>query len=171
MSTGASRSTRRNTMPLSIGAGRRVILTFWPVCRPTPEALTSDLRVRCRSIDKCLWKLQFYARDGRGAPARMGAPPAPSVRLFAQERGNVVLIHSRLLQRLDSGSTVASNYRRRIELVVIDRAGQVVGPRLLRHHELRLGLPRSRWSPQAGRHHGNAQVLGKRVVIDAAVND
>src|SRR5687768_5043700 len=96
---------------------------------------------------KCLWKLQFYARDGRGAPARRRAPPAPSVRLFAQERGNVVLIHPRLLQRLDSGSTVASNYRRRIELVVIDRAGQVVGSRLLRHHELRLGLPRRRRSP------------------------
>ena len=38
MSTGCRRSVRRNTMPVSGAAGRRVIRTFLPVCRPTPVA-------------------------------------------------------------------------------------------------------------------------------------
>ena len=50
MSTGDGRSTRRNTMPLSGGAGRSVSSTFWPLCRPTPTARVSDFRVRCCSI-------------------------------------------------------------------------------------------------------------------------
>ena len=40
IATGCGRSTRRNTMPVSGCAGRRVMTTFLPVCRPTPVALT-----------------------------------------------------------------------------------------------------------------------------------
>src|SRR5512134_362912 len=54
MSTGEARSMRRNTMPVSGGAGRRVMRTFWPVWRPTPEALINVFRVRCRSIAACI---------------------------------------------------------------------------------------------------------------------
>ena len=50
ISTGADRSTRRNTMPVSGAAGRSVSSTRWPLCRPTPTALVRDLRVRCASI-------------------------------------------------------------------------------------------------------------------------
>jgi len=44
------RSRRRNTMPVSGCAGRRLMRTFWPVCSPTPVALTSDFRVLWRSM-------------------------------------------------------------------------------------------------------------------------
>ena len=33
-------------MPVSIGAGRITMTTFWPVCTPTPVARTEVLRVR-----------------------------------------------------------------------------------------------------------------------------
>ena len=45
MSTGCGKSTRRNTMPLSGGAGRSVNSTRWPLCSPTPTAWVRDLRV------------------------------------------------------------------------------------------------------------------------------
>src|SRR5581483_5481037 len=38
-------------MPVSIGAGRMVMSTRAPVCRPTPVDLTAALSVRCLSID------------------------------------------------------------------------------------------------------------------------
>ena len=47
MSTGAGRSMRRKTMPVSGGAGRSVSSTFWPLCTPTPTERVSDLIVRC----------------------------------------------------------------------------------------------------------------------------
>ena len=50
MSTGKGKSVRRKTMPVSTGAGRSVSSTRWPLCRPTPTALVSDLRVRCASM-------------------------------------------------------------------------------------------------------------------------
>src|ERR1043165_365611 len=53
ISSGDARSTRRKTMPVSAGAGRSLIMTFWPVCKPTPEAAISDLRVRCFSMLQC----------------------------------------------------------------------------------------------------------------------
>ncbi len=40
MSTGGSTSRRRKTIPVSGGAGRRVISTLQPVCSPTPVART-----------------------------------------------------------------------------------------------------------------------------------
>ena len=49
ISTGSGRSTRRNTMPASTGAGRSVSSTRWPLCSPTPTARVMDLRVRCWS--------------------------------------------------------------------------------------------------------------------------
>src|SRR6185295_3085227 len=54
MSTGDARSMRRKTMPVSGGAGRKLMRTFCPVCRPTPEALINVLRVRCFSIAACI---------------------------------------------------------------------------------------------------------------------
>jgi hypothetical protein len=45
------RSERQKTMPLSTGAGRSTITTFWPVWTPTPVARTEVLRVRCRIMN------------------------------------------------------------------------------------------------------------------------
>ena len=45
ISTGCGKSTRLNTMPVSGGAGRKLSSTRWPLCRPTPTALVSDLSV------------------------------------------------------------------------------------------------------------------------------
>ena len=50
ISTGTGRSTRRNTMPVSGGAGRSVNSTRRALCRPTPMARVWDFRVRWRSI-------------------------------------------------------------------------------------------------------------------------
>src|SRR4051812_31392893 len=49
-SAGGSMSVRRKTMPVSGAAGRNVISTFLPVCRPTPWARMEFLSVRCPSI-------------------------------------------------------------------------------------------------------------------------
>ncbi len=51
-STMGSRSTRRNTMPLSGAAGRKVSSTLVPECRPTPVVRTSSLIVRCFNIQR-----------------------------------------------------------------------------------------------------------------------
>ena len=50
MSTGVSRSTRRNTIPVSGAAGRSVKVTLRPECRPTPLARMTDLTVRWHNI-------------------------------------------------------------------------------------------------------------------------
>jgi hypothetical protein len=50
MSTGSSRSVRRNQMPWLAGAGRSAISTFLPVCSPTPVARIEFLSVLCLSI-------------------------------------------------------------------------------------------------------------------------
>lgn len=47
ISTGDGRSMRRNTMPVSGGAGRIVNSTRCPLCSPTPTARIIDFRVRC----------------------------------------------------------------------------------------------------------------------------
>ena len=47
ISTTWGKSMRRNTIPVSGGAGRRVISTRWPLCKPTPTARVRDLRVLC----------------------------------------------------------------------------------------------------------------------------
>jgi len=39
-------------MPLSGAAGRRVISTRWPLCKPTPTARVNVLRVRCFSTER-----------------------------------------------------------------------------------------------------------------------
>ena len=54
MSTGTSRSVRRNQMPWLAGAGRSTISTFLPVCRPTPVARIEFLSVLCFSISGSL---------------------------------------------------------------------------------------------------------------------
>ena len=48
--TGCGRSTRRNTMPWSGGAGRRINSTRCPPCTPTPTARVMALSVRCFSM-------------------------------------------------------------------------------------------------------------------------
>src|SRR5438105_11310847 len=50
MSTGSGRSVRRKTIPESGGAGRRVMRTFLPVCKPTPVARMEFFRVLCPTI-------------------------------------------------------------------------------------------------------------------------
>ena len=52
ISTGDGRSTRRNTMPVSGGAGRRVSSTLCPLCSPMPTARVIDLSVRCCSMER-----------------------------------------------------------------------------------------------------------------------
>src|SRR5437879_13153450 len=90
MSTGDVRSTRRKTMPLSAGACRSVMRTFWPVWSPTPEALTRDFRVRWRNM---------RAADCNGTDKQEGL-----VGLLAQKSRDVVLVDARLLQRFDRRS-------------------------------------------------------------------
>jgi hypothetical protein len=41
---------RRNTTPVSTGAGFNTIRTFLPECRPTPLARMGFFKVRCRSM-------------------------------------------------------------------------------------------------------------------------
>src|SRR5438132_13026134 len=50
MSTGSGRSVRRKMMPSSGPAGRKVIRTFLPVCRPTPVARIEFFSVRCPTM-------------------------------------------------------------------------------------------------------------------------
>src|SRR3954463_2141594 len=193
MSITGSRSTRRNTMPVSGGAGRSVMRTLRPVCKPTPEALMDDLRVRCRSMwitsddigDFCCRNhlccccnfspKEGWAAERPGKVERSAAGAVALVSLLAKEGRNVVLVHPRLLQRFDRRSAVAADDRGRIELMIVDRPRQIVGPGLLvrdvAQHELRLGLLRRRSEAQSRRHHGHAQAFGQRVVVHAAVDD
>ena len=48
--SGCGKSTRLNTTPVSAAAGRNVNSTRAPLCRPTPVARVSDLRVLCCNI-------------------------------------------------------------------------------------------------------------------------
>ncbi len=50
ISTGVARSVRRKTIPVSGAAGRTVMSTRLPVCRPTPLARIVFFRVRCPTI-------------------------------------------------------------------------------------------------------------------------
>ena len=50
ISTTGSRSIRRKTIPVFIGAGRRVTCTFSPLCSPTPTVETLSFNVRCLII-------------------------------------------------------------------------------------------------------------------------
>ncbi len=50
ISTAGERSLRRNTMPVSAGAGCSVMSMRVPLCRPTPEALMRFLSVRWPNI-------------------------------------------------------------------------------------------------------------------------
>src|SRR5690606_2118063 len=68
-STGCGRSTRRNTTPVLGAAGRKVMVTFLPPCRPTPVALMADLSVRCFNIVLFDKDLHFSTR------ARIGRCP------------------------------------------------------------------------------------------------
>ena len=45
--SGSGKSTLRNTIPVSGCAGRSVISTRWPLCRPMPTARVRVLMVRC----------------------------------------------------------------------------------------------------------------------------
>jgi hypothetical protein len=64
MSTGCGRSMRRNTMPVSGGAGRSVNSTRSPLCRPTPTARVSAFNVRCASMPR------FYETSNSGVDTR-----------------------------------------------------------------------------------------------------
>src|SRR3989442_12889651 len=150
MSTGDVRSTRRKTMPLSAGACRSVMRTFWPVWSPTPEALTRDFRVRWRNM---------RAADCNGTDKQEGL-----VGLLAQKSRDVVLVDARLLQRFDRRSAVAADDRRHlVQPIVVHRAADrhVVSSGLLRVHELGLGLARGRSQSEAGGNHRDAPGVGQ----------
>src|SRR5256885_3456911 len=108
MSTGEVRSTRRKTMPLSAGAGLSVMRTFWPVCSPTPEALTRDFRVRWRNM-----RAADCNGQPSGHPGKEGCPDSQEglVGLLAQKSRGVVLVDARLLQRFDRRSAAAVGRR------------------------------------------------------------
>ena len=63
--TTGSRSMRRKMMAVSGAARHSIILTLTPECRPTPEALTSDLRVRCLSMCAKTKTLEKRKREER----------------------------------------------------------------------------------------------------------
>src|SRR5450759_502188 len=69
--TGLGRSVRWKTMPVSGGAGRSIISTRTPVCKPTPVDLILFLSVRCLSIIK---------------------PPARSVKMVRKRNGSRVYV-------------------------------------------------------------------------------
>ena len=82
MSTGGSRSTRRNTMPVSAAAGRSTRVTLVPLCSPIPTARTSCFRVRCFSMalfypSPCALRRAFAGR-GTENPARSRLPSPPA---------------------------------------------------------------------------------------------
>src|SRR6184192_3617395 len=106
-------------------------------------------------------------------PARRGCPARKesSVRLLAQEGGDVVLVYAALLQGLDGRGAIATDHRRHgVELLVVHWARKIVGSSLLRDYELRLGLTSCRHA-EAGGHHRDAQLIGKRIVVNTAVDD
>src|SRR2546430_11932815 len=140
MSTGDVRSTRRKIMPLSAGAGLSVMRTFWPVCSPTPEALTRDFRVRWRNMRAADCNGQQSGHPGKG-----GCPDSQEglVGLLAQKSRDVVLVDARLLQRFDRRSAVAADDRRHlVQPTLVHRAADrhVVSSGLFRGPELGLGL-------------------------------
>ena len=92
ISTTGSRSTRRNTMPVSGAAGRIVRKTLSPLCRPTPVARITFLMVRCcgickpvtvRDIPEMGTTLRIITRtaepvaSGRVPPPLSGGPGGP----------------------------------------------------------------------------------------------
>src|ERR671919_1867015 len=127
-----------------------------PACRrPRPTSAAPGHRTAPR-------KVPASCRHGNpGAPrqgaVRPGTTSARLVRLLAQERGDVVLVHSALLQSLDGGSAITPDHRwHLLELVVVDRTGTVVGPRFLAcsvtEHKLRLLTAHLLRHAEAGRH-------------------
>src|SRR5439155_1360298 len=132
------------TMPLSAGAGLSVMRTFWPVCSPTPEALTRDFRVRWRNMRAADCNGQQSGHPGKG-----GCPDSQEglVGLLAQKSRDVVLVDARLLHRFDRRSAVAADDRRHlVQPSVVDRAADRLLARagLFRVHGLGLGLARCR---------------------------
>src|SRR5262245_13022760 len=79
MSTGTGRSMRRNTMPVSGAAGRRVIATFSPVCRPTPVARITDFRVRCLNMGAYAVSASDRRSSLKVRHFSTGAPPRPGI--------------------------------------------------------------------------------------------
>src|SRR5438552_17770225 len=116
MSTGDVRSTRRKTMPLSAGACRSVMRTFWPVWSPTPEALTRDFRVRWRNM-----RAADCNGQPSGHPGKEGCPDSQEglVGLLAQKSRDVVLVDARLLQRFERRSAVAADDRRHLVTPIV----------------------------------------------------
>ena len=75
-----------------------------------------------------------HGDEKRSTPGkeRVPARKESSVRLLAQEGGDVVLVYAALLQGLDGRGAIATDHRRHgVELLVVHWAGQVVGASLL----------------------------------------
>ena len=75
MSTGGSRSVRRNTMPVLGGAGRSIMRTLRPVCRPMPVDRIDSFSVRCWAMAVPCGLNHIVAR-GHRPPASGGRPTA-----------------------------------------------------------------------------------------------
>jgi hypothetical protein len=61
---------RRNTIPVSIGAGRSTINTFLPECRPMPLARMVFFSVRCSSMGRFA-VISPEVSPGIGEPERL----------------------------------------------------------------------------------------------------
>jgi len=66
MSIGSGKSVRRNTIPASGGAGRRVMRTFLPVCRPLPWHESNSSASVVRPCFDCLFRF-YCGQDACGA--------------------------------------------------------------------------------------------------------
>ena len=122
------RSTRRNTMPVSGGAGRSVSSTRWPPCTPDADGAgqrleralgqhAAELSGRCRR-DRA-------ARPFAAATASCAGADRRSIGLLAQERRDLDLVHAVARQRIDlgrRGAAVAPDARRRQAAVVVRSA-------------------------------------------------
>src|SRR5690625_167262 len=188
ISTIGSRSTRRNTMPVFTGAGRRVRYTFSPVCRPTPVARMVLRRVLCRIMVRTA--RSCLCRPRRHEPAKGGAcyqswPPLPSqtgslkpsIRLPAQEGGDVQV--SQIRAGGGHGLAVRSGALpgRRGRLLA-DDGGPVQLPvigcrrrRLAVFHHLQRRFLALLFGAQPRGHHGDPQLVGHLGIDDGAHHD
>src|SRR3569623_1041903 len=172
ISTGGSISTRRNTMPASTAAGRRVRYTFSPLWRPTPVARITFFSVLCLiirvtlSVSPAGTTTRVWRHGSIAASAYPILGPAAgrlSIRLATQESGNIQVLEIASFRRRGRTITAAVGYL----VLMADHGGpfklRVIGltaavvilvgqlDRLL----LRLVL-----AAEAGGHHRHPQFIG-----------
>src|SRR3569833_1577146 len=172
ISTGGSRSTRRNTIPASTAAGLSVRYTFSPLWRPTPVARITFFSVLCLiirvklSVTTAGTTTRVWRHGSIAASAYPILEPAAgrlSIRLATQESGNIQVLEIASFRRRGRTITAAVGYL----VLMADHGGpfrlRVIGlttavvilvgqlDRLL----LRLVL-----AAEAGGHHRHSQFIG-----------